>query len=237
VTNSLSNLRSGPGASFAVVQQLQAGTCVRIVARNTTGDWYKLDNDSWIAAFLIDNQPAGGALAVDESPTPVLAQAPTFTPSWTPAPTESSIGTPTPAQGGEPAPEAVPTVTDAGPPDLSALLYDAELIYYDSCGAYSRTIQFWVEAYDPDGIAEVTLNYYYERSGLAVSEVLASKFDFSGDPNFFVVNIDIGQRAYDALYPDPGHIVFWISVADLLGNTYSTAPGNDKPVSVGVAPC
>ncbi len=56
--NSVSKLRGGPGTHYPITGQAVPRQTVVLVARNQAGDWYKLDNGKWIAAFLVDNAPA-----------------------------------------------------------------------------------------------------------------------------------------------------------------------------------
>jgi hypothetical protein len=57
VVNKNANLREGPGTDYKVVGGVKIGRKVRIVGRNDAGDWYLLDNQTWVAAFLIDGKP------------------------------------------------------------------------------------------------------------------------------------------------------------------------------------
>ncbi len=51
------NLRAGPGTTFAIVGGAAAGQSLAIVAQNADGTWYKLADDSWIFAQLVNNAP------------------------------------------------------------------------------------------------------------------------------------------------------------------------------------
>lgn len=77
VTNSNANLRSGPGTEFAVVGGVTAGTLLEVVAKNVAGDWYELEDGSWIAGFLVDNPPDVEVAATIPS-TPVPTSPPAF---------------------------------------------------------------------------------------------------------------------------------------------------------------
>lgn len=79
------NLRAGPGTSFAVAGSAKIGDVVVVVGGNADGSWHKLDDGSWIAAFLVE------AVGVEPIPTPRATSAPTRvpTPTVTPRP---SIG-------------------------------------------------------------------------------------------------------------------------------------------------
>ncbi len=48
------NLRAGPGTTYAIVGTAGPGQAVTIVNTNSTGDWYQLAEEQWIAAFLVD---------------------------------------------------------------------------------------------------------------------------------------------------------------------------------------
>lgn len=47
------NLRAGPGTTYAVAGSLPARAKVQIVEQTKAGDWYKLEDGKWIAAFLV----------------------------------------------------------------------------------------------------------------------------------------------------------------------------------------
>lgn len=90
------NLRAGPGTGFEVVGSVVAADPLDVVATNEAGDWYLLASGAWIAAFLVDDAPAGLAVAetipVVASPTVVIE--PTTAPAdptSTPAP-QAAIG-------------------------------------------------------------------------------------------------------------------------------------------------
>ncbi|MFN8463916.1 MAG: SH3 domain-containing protein [Caldilineaceae bacterium] len=80
------NLRQGPGTSYAVVGSLVAGDTITIVDKNPGGDWYKLDNGKWVAAFLVtlDERPDASA-----APTPRASA--TKQPSATATPVNSAV--------------------------------------------------------------------------------------------------------------------------------------------------
>src|SRR5262245_10240943 len=52
--NAVSNIRSGPGLQYPVVDQAQPGEVVTVVGCNEDCSWFQLDNGNWIAAFLVD---------------------------------------------------------------------------------------------------------------------------------------------------------------------------------------
>lgn len=63
------NLRGGPGTNYPVLDTIRAGQTLDIVARTATGDWYRLRNGGWIAAFLVANPP-GEVPEASGIPTP-----------------------------------------------------------------------------------------------------------------------------------------------------------------------
>lgn len=56
------NLRGGPGTNFPVVGGAARGQVLAVVGRNAAGDWLRLADGAWIAAFLVDGAPAGLAV-------------------------------------------------------------------------------------------------------------------------------------------------------------------------------
>ena len=62
-----SNLRSGPGTNYGVAGSAQPGQCLTITGRTAAGDWYRLSNGRWIAAFLVRNAPALDGIPVIEA--------------------------------------------------------------------------------------------------------------------------------------------------------------------------
>jgi uncharacterized protein YraI len=76
----ISNLRAGPGSEFDVVGTVDANATVNLVGQSEDGEWYVLDDGSWIAAELLAEQP--NMVVVDEADSVVVA--PTATPAPTP---------------------------------------------------------------------------------------------------------------------------------------------------------
>jgi len=68
------NLRGGPGTAYAVVGGVEAGQVLAVTGQSVAGDWYRLENGAWIAAFLVADAPAGVAV-VAEVPAPPTATA------------------------------------------------------------------------------------------------------------------------------------------------------------------
>jgi len=52
------NLRAGPGVEFDRVDGAEEGQVLTIVAQDSSGEWLKLDDGSWIFAALVENVPA-----------------------------------------------------------------------------------------------------------------------------------------------------------------------------------
>ena len=100
VTNTTSNLRSGPGTDFPRAGQLPAGAQVQPVAQNEDGTWLQLDSGVWIWSQLVDHIPPGLPV-VTLPPTPVP-------PTNTPVPQALPTSTPTPQ-----APAVPPSTEDA----------------------------------------------------------------------------------------------------------------------------
>lgn len=48
------NLRSGPGTGFDRVGALNAGDAVLLAGKTADGEWYRLADGNWIAAFLVE---------------------------------------------------------------------------------------------------------------------------------------------------------------------------------------
>lgn len=78
--NRAGNLRSGPGTNYPIVGSAQSGQTLSIVAQNGAGDWLKLEDGKWIAAFLVNNAPTGLAVDGAASAQPVQEVPPTATP-------------------------------------------------------------------------------------------------------------------------------------------------------------
>jgi uncharacterized protein YraI len=52
--NEQSNLRNGPGITYVLVGSVAAGSRVQLVGQSDGGEWYKLVDGTWIAAFLVE---------------------------------------------------------------------------------------------------------------------------------------------------------------------------------------
>ena len=84
--NAVANLRAGPGTTFEIVSEATPGQPVQIAAVSEEGAWYLLATGAWIAAFLVDEQPANIPTVNDQilaaiqgtlpEPTPMLQATP-----------------------------------------------------------------------------------------------------------------------------------------------------------------
>ena len=77
MANRPANLRNGPGTSYAIVGHVQTGQRLEIIGQDQSNHWFKLSNNTWIAAFLV-NRIAVGLPVInvsveldDPTPTPV----------------------------------------------------------------------------------------------------------------------------------------------------------------------
>ena len=82
--NRSSNIRSGPGTSYAIVGAGKLGQKVTIIGTNGDSSWYKIGEDRWIAAFLVDTDVT--VVQNAEPPAEVIVAQVTATP--TPEPTQ-----------------------------------------------------------------------------------------------------------------------------------------------------
>lgn len=85
-TNAGANLRRGPSTAFDVAGAMPEGQPLSLVA--AAGDWYQLEGGQWIAAFLVEDAPAG--LPIVEVPLPTVAPAPTPVPVVATEPVQST---------------------------------------------------------------------------------------------------------------------------------------------------
>lgn len=75
------NLRSGPGTSFAIAGSVTAGQKLTIVGKDDTGNWLKLSDGKWIAAFLVEQSAASGKSIPTVAPTATPTALPDVTAS------------------------------------------------------------------------------------------------------------------------------------------------------------
>ncbi len=73
VVSEEANLRAGPGLEYERLGSIAPGEVVTLTARSAAGDWYQLASGAWIAAFLVQDAPAG--LPVVDGEAVVLANA------------------------------------------------------------------------------------------------------------------------------------------------------------------
>ena len=94
--NTDANLRSGPGTNFDSIGAGQPGQQITIIGRSADGQWYQLNDNSWVFGQLVSNPPASvpvieqpGAPVVDAAPTATTqpaAEQPAAPPPAQPAP-------------------------------------------------------------------------------------------------------------------------------------------------------
>jgi len=100
------NLRGGPGTNFPIVGGAARGQVLQVVGRNAAGDWLRLADGSWIAAFLVDGAPSGLAVVgTNTQMEPVGQIQATIVPAAPPVPRPAATATPMP-----PTSSAAPTV-------------------------------------------------------------------------------------------------------------------------------
>lgn len=78
--NRRANLRNGPGTNYAIIGQVQAGQRLQIVGQNQAGDWFKLHDGPWIAAFLVNRVEVGLPIAEVPVEPAIVEEAPATTP-------------------------------------------------------------------------------------------------------------------------------------------------------------
>lgn len=187
------NLRAGPGTKFAIIGTAKAGQVVTIVEKNEAGDWYHLDSDAWIAAFLVkigevQSTPDGSGTA-----TPVPAKTITATVA---APTATLV----PAQ---------PTATPA--PAKSPLTH------WSKAGVQVCNGFEW-QVVDVRTAKEV---WFYDRKRVAMGQYLliyteiknvgsgTNSLDNAAGPTTSMGSLDISGSSYAAWMMTGGHNVPW----------------------------
>jgi hypothetical protein len=68
IVNDAANLREGPGTDFAIVGKAAAGARVQVAGQSENGEWYKLADGAWIAAFLVDPPIAPPPVVAPDAP-------------------------------------------------------------------------------------------------------------------------------------------------------------------------
>lgn len=103
-TRNSTNLRSGPGTTYAIRGTMVKGDSLVVVGKNSAGTWLALDSGLWIIGSQVTNPP-GNVAVLPDPPTPV--------PAATAAPTNPPVPT------APPMPTAVPVVlATAEPPTI-----------------------------------------------------------------------------------------------------------------------
>lgn len=77
-TINAANLRGGPGTDYPIINTIQAGTILTITARTDAGDWYFVQDGTWIAGFLLESAPVVPPIPPTPTPT-VTPRPPTLT--------------------------------------------------------------------------------------------------------------------------------------------------------------
>jgi uncharacterized protein YgiM (DUF1202 family) len=135
------NVRSGPGAAYAVIGQLVGGRSYAIVARNAGGDWWRItypsEEQAWVSGTVVDVANAGSVALAQNIPTP--APTPIPPPTSPPAPTKP----PAPAQ-----PTAVPA-----PPGMRYVIKSLRLRAVGESAQHCTggDHNIWVFVEDPSG--------------------------------------------------------------------------------------
>ena len=70
IVNDAANLRAGPGTDFAIVGKAASGATVQITGQSEDGEWYKLADSAWIAAFLVEPPLAPPPIVAPDTPAP-----------------------------------------------------------------------------------------------------------------------------------------------------------------------
>ena len=93
VTNSLLNMRAGPGTNYARVGQVRQGTKLEILGKNAAGTWIKIKTpggtEAWVILTYVDVNVSLDTLSTLEAPT---APTPAPQPTNPPAPPAPSGG-------------------------------------------------------------------------------------------------------------------------------------------------
>lgn len=121
--NRNANLRSGPGTTYAVAGSVRTGQALTLTGRNQAGDWLQVADGTWVAAFLVNNAPAGLPV-VGASTTQALppASAPAQ-PTALPAPTATAVPAPVATSACDPSYPTLcipPNSPDLDCPDIGA---------------------------------------------------------------------------------------------------------------------
>ena len=91
-----SNVRSGPGTTYAIVGSQQEGDTVRPVARTRDSQWLELGSGRWIFASLVEGAFGNLPISSNFNAPPIVESAPAATPTPEAAPIQATPR-PTPA--------------------------------------------------------------------------------------------------------------------------------------------
>ncbi len=128
------NVRRGPGTNYGVVGALRSGSNARIVGRNSSTTWWKIEcppgtgTECWSSALPqyssaqnIENVPVAPIPPPPtHTPTYTPTYTPSYTPTYTPSPTSTLNGTATVTYTPSPTLDATPTSTYTATPTLNA---------------------------------------------------------------------------------------------------------------------
>lgn len=89
IVNEAANLREGPGTEFAIVGRTASGDTVQVTGQTANGEWYRLADGAWIAAFLVEPPVAPPPVVTPDAPADDLSQIEVAEPA--PTETEASV--------------------------------------------------------------------------------------------------------------------------------------------------
>lgn len=105
VADSVANVRSGPGTGYAVLEQVQAGDELDVLARSQDGQWWQValanGGEGWLAASLVTASGPTGGVQIAQNVAPPPTARPTNTPA-APAATVAPTAAPPPPQSSSP---------------------------------------------------------------------------------------------------------------------------------------
>lgn len=202
------NLRAGPGKEFAVIGTVTARQTLVIVGSNAKGDWYRLENGMWIAAFLVGglSKPVPVLLATDESVSPIQTATPINSPTPESSQTSQAIPTPT-------------TNADCPPPTIDACLV----------GTWRREMYKVTKSETMSGFDQISFNA--DGSFLRQGHILSTGLVRSAE---VVVDNNTGCFASQSISTttDAGEIVLTLRTAQ---GTFSTWASHE-PHKVKISP-
>ena len=71
VKEDVANLRAGPGTDFAIIGKKAPGEIVQVAGQDASGEWYRLMDGAWIAAFLVEPPIAPPPVVAPDAAPPV----------------------------------------------------------------------------------------------------------------------------------------------------------------------